>query len=177
VIAGQGTVGLEIADQCRHGGITPDAVVVPCSGGGLSAGVTLALSNLLPNTEVWTAEPDGWDDAARSMSAGERVSVDSAATAKTICDALMSPTPGELTFPILRDMANGGVAVRDEASRRAMIAAFGHFKLVVEPGGAVALAAALEGHIDCRGRTVVCICSGGNADPALYADILRDRGA
>jgi threonine dehydratase len=165
---------LEIVEQCRQMNAVPDAVIVPCGGGGLSAGVTLALSNLLPNTEIWTAEPQGWDDTARSMAAGKRLSVDGAT--QTICDALLPPSPGVLTFPILRDMANGGVAVTDAAVKKAMAAAFRHFKLVVEPGGAAALAAALDGRIDCRGRTIVCICSGGNADPALYAEILREEG-
>ena len=175
VIAGQGTVGLEIAVQCREAGVTPDAVVIPCGGGGLSAGVMLALSRLSPATETWTAEPDGWDDTARSIAAGERMSVEG--DTQTICDALLPPMPGEMTFPILRDMASGGLAVGDEAVKQAMAAAFRHFKLVVEPGGAAALAAVLDNKIDCRNKTVVCICSGGNTDPALYADILREQSA
>ena len=173
VIAGQGTVGLEIAEQCKAAGVTADAVVVPCGGGGLSSGVTLALSRLSPKTDVWTAEPDGWDDTAQSMAAGARKSVEG--TVKTICDALLPPMPGELTFPILRDMAKGGLVVGDDAVKRAMAAAFRHFKLVVEPGGAAALAAVLEGKIDCQGKTVVCVCSGGNTDPAVYAEILRGQ--
>lgn len=173
VIAGQGTVGLEIAEQCKAAGVTPDTVVVPCGGGGLSSGVTLALSRLAPKTEVWTAEPDGWDDTARSMAAGMRKTVDGAV--KTLCDSLQSPSPGELTFPILRDLVKGGLVVDDDAVKRAMAAAFRHFKLVVEPGGAAALAAVLEGKIDCQGKTVVCVCSGGNTDPAVYAEILREQ--
>lgn len=173
VIAGQGTVGLEIAEQCKAAGVTPDTVVVPCSGGGLSSGVTMAMARLSPKIGVWTAEPDGWDDAARSMAAGMRKTVDGAV--KTLCDSLQSPSPGELTFPILRDLAKGGLVVDDEAVRRAMAAAFRHFKLVVEPGGAAALAAVLEGKIDCRGKAVVCVCSGGNTDPAIYAEILRGQ--
>ena len=175
VIAGQGTVGLEIAEQCSEAGVTPDAVVIPCGGGGLSSGVALVLSRLSPATDIWTAEPDGWDDTALSLAAGERISVDG--TVRTICDSLLSTAPGELSFPILRDMAKGGLAVGDAAVKRAMAVAFRHFKLVVEPGGAAALAAVLDGKIDCRGKTVVCICSGGNTDPALYADILREQSA
>ncbi len=175
VIAGQGTVGLEIVAQCREAAAPPDAVVIPCGGGGLSAGVALALSRLSPATDIWTAEPEGWDDTARSIAAGERMSVDG--NVQTICDALLPPAPGELTFPILRDMAKGGLAASDEAVKRAMAAAFRHFKLVVEPGGAAALAAVLDGRIDCRGKTVVCICSGGNMDPALYAEILREQAS
>ena len=172
VIAGQGTVGLEIVEQCREAAVTADAVVVPCGGGGLSAGVVLAVTALSPDTGVWTAEPEGWDDTARSLAAGERKAVDG--TVRTICDALLPPTPGELTFPILRELAAGGLAAGDEAVKRAMATAFNHFKLVVEPGGAAALAAVLDGRIDYRGRTVVCICSGGNVDPAQFADILRE---
>ena len=175
VIAGQGTVGLEIVEQCREAGITLDAVVVPCGGGGLSSGVTLALSQLSPDSEIWTAEPEGWDDTARSLVAGERKSVDG--SVKTICDSLLPNAPGELTFPILRDLASGGLAVSDTAVKHAMATAFLHYKLVVEPGGAAALAAVLDGRIDCRGRTVVCICSGGNVDPAQYAAILGEHSA
>jgi len=175
VIAGQGTVGLEIVEQCRKTGIVPDAVVIPCGGGGLSSGVTLALSQLSPDTEIWTAEPEGWDDTARSLAAGERKSVDG--SVKTICDSLLPPAPGELTFPILRDLASGGLVVGDTAVKRAMATAFLHFKLVVEPGGAAALAAVLDGRINCREKIVVCICSGGNVDPAQYAAILGEQSA
>jgi threonine dehydratase len=175
VIAGQGTVGLEIVEQCREAGVTPNAVVIPCGGGGLSSGVTLALSRLSPDTGVWTAEPDGWDDTALSIAAGAPVSVDG--TVKTICDSLLPTAPGALTFPILRDLAKGGLAVTDAAVKWAMAVAFGHFKLVVEPGGAAALAAVLDGKLDCRGKAVVCICSGGSTDPALYAEILREQSA
>ncbi len=175
VIAGQGTVGLEIVEQCREAGGAADAIIIPCGGGGLSSGVALALSRLSPDTDIWTAEPDGWDDTALSMAAGTRKSVDGKTA--TICDSLLPTAPGELTFPILRDLAKGGLAVSDEAVKRAMAAAFRHFKLVVEPGGAAALAAVLDGKIDCRDKIVVCICSGGNTDPALYADILREQSA
>ncbi len=152
-----------------------DALVVPCGGGGLSSGVATAMARLSPETEIWTAEPEGWDDTARSLAAGERVSVQSPPV--TICDALLTPTPGELTFPILHSRAARGAAVSDEAVKRAMAAAFRHFKLVVEPGGATALAAVLEGRVDCGGRTVVCICSGGNADATLYAEMLQQYGS
>lgn len=172
VIAGQGTVGMEIAEQCREAGTAaPDAVVVPCGGGGLASGVSLSLARLAPSTAVWTAEPQGWDDTAQSLAAGKRIGVDG--KTRTIVDALLPPMPGELTFPILKDLAAGGLVVGDDGVRRAMATAFRHFKLVVEPGGAAALACVLEGKLDCRGKTVVCVCSGGNADPALYAEILQ----
>ncbi len=175
VIAGQGTIGLEILAQCGEAGVAPDAVVIPCGGGGLSSGITLALSRLSPDTDIWTAEPEGWDDTARSLAAGEPLSADG--KTKTICDSLLPTSPGKLTFPILRDLAKGGLVVNDTAVKRAMATAFRQFKLVVEPGGAAALAAVLEGRIDCRGKAVVCICSGGNTDPALYAEILREQSA
>lgn len=175
VMAGQGTIGLEIAEQCREAGFAADIVVVPCGGGGLASGVTLAMAHKSPATGIWTAEPEGWDDTARSLKAGERLPV--VGQTETICDALLPPAPGELTFPILRDLAAGGLAVGDEAVKKAMATAFRHYKLVVEPGGAAALAAVLDGRIDCRGKAVICVCSGGNADPMLFAEILREQSA
>lgn len=175
VMAGQGTIGIEIAEQSREAGLSSDMVLVPCGGGGLSSGVTLAIAHQSQATKVWVTEPEGWDDTARSIKAGERLTVDG--KTKTICDALLPPTPGELTFPIIRDLSAGGLAVGDEAVKKAMATAFRHFKLVVEPGGATSLAAVLDRQIDCRGKTVVCVCSGGNADPALYAQILREQSA
>jgi threonine dehydratase len=173
IIAGQGTVGLEIAAQCREAGVSPDAVIAPCGGGGLSSGVALAISRLSPDTNIWTAEPVGWNDTALSIAAGAITSVE--VRTRTICDSLLPPAPGTMTFSILRDLAKGGLTVDDTAVKRAMAVAFRHFKLVVEPGGAAALAAVLDGKIDCRGKAVVCICSGGNTDPALYAEILREQ--
>lgn len=173
VIAGQSTAGLEIAEQTREMGMRADSVVVPCGGGGLASGVAYALALESPGTAVWTAEPEGFDDTALSLAAGRRT--EAAANTTTLCDALLPPLPGVLTFPILRDFAAGGLAVGDESVRRAMATAFLHFKLVVEPGGAVALAAVLDGRLRDCGSTVVCICSGGNVEPALYADILGNR--
>lgn len=176
VIAGQATVGLEIALQCQDLGVEPDSVIVPCSGGGLSSGIALVLRHLAPKTAVWTAEPEGYDDTARSLAAGRRVGVDT--MRPSIIDALLAPMPGEMTFEILRDTAAGGLAVDESAVERAMAAAFAHFKLVVEPGGAVALASVLTAKLDYRpGATIVCVCSGGNVDPTLFADILRRHPA
>jgi threonine dehydratase len=170
VIAGQGTVGNEIADQCAERGAMPDAVLVPCGGGGLAAGIGLALRAKCPETALHTVEPEAYDDTRRSLAAGERLAV--AGTPATLCDALMSPMPGALTFALNRIAVARGLAVSEAAVKRAMRVAFEQFKLVLEPGGAVALAAVLEGAIPVRGKTVVAVCSGGNVDPALFATIL-----
>jgi len=174
VIAGQATVGLEIVQQADSADVRPAAVIAPCSGGGLTSGIALALSDRWPDTRVFTAEPEGFDDTARSLAAGRRLEVQPGAA--SICDALLAPEPGQLTFPIL--MAHGvrGLAVSEASVKQAMVQAFRHFKLVVEPGGAAALAAALDSTAAWQGESVVCVCSGGNVDPALYGDILRDCG-
>lgn len=170
VIAGQGTVGAEIADQVALLGPPPEAVLVPCGGGGLSAGIALALEARLPTSRLYTVEPEGFDDTARSLRAGERVA--NAPGPKSICDALLVPQPGELTFAINRHRVAGGLVVSDANVGRAMAALFGHFKIVVEPGGAVALAAVLSGTFDCRGKTVVVVATGGNVDPRVFAEAL-----
>ncbi len=171
VIAGQGTVGLEIADQAAERDLAVDAVAVPCGGGGLTAGVALAMAAESPGTEIWAVEPEGFDDTALSLKAGKRVEIDINKT-RTICDALLTPVPGEITFAINRRLLAGGVAIGDDDVRDAMRAAFREFRLVVEPGGATALAAVLRGRVDCRGRVVVAVCSGGNVDPLVFAEIL-----
>ncbi|HET8727624.1 MAG TPA: threonine/serine dehydratase [Alphaproteobacteria bacterium] len=172
VMAGQGTIGLELAAQAEALGVRPDLVLVPCGGGGLIAGVSTAIAARLPGVPVYAVEPEGFDDTGRSLEAGERL--ENAAGAKSICDAILTPTPGELTFAVnLRTLA-GGLAVSDAAVRRAMAAAFETLKLVVEPGGVVALAAALDGRIDIAGKTVAVVCSGGNVDPAVFAEALGE---
>jgi threonine dehydratase len=170
VIAGQGTVGLELAEQAARRGARLDAALVCCSGGGLVAGCAIALTHFLPEIEVYTVEPVGFDDHARSLAAGERVA--NAPGGSSFCDALLTPTPGEITFPINRALLKGGLAVSDAEVAEAMRLAFRHLKVVVEPGGAVALAAALSGKLDLKGRTAGIVLSGGNIDPALYARIL-----
>ncbi len=170
VISGQGTVGLEIAEDMAAMGLHADKVIVPCGGGGLTSGTVVALAELSPETEVWAAEPEHFDDTVRSLAVGERLA--NAPEARTICDALSSPTPGEITFGINRQHLAGGVAISESDVADAMVEAFRTFKLVVEPGGAVALAAALKGHVDVAGQTVVVICSGGNVDPELFGRIL-----
>lgn len=173
VIAGQATVGVEIAEQADDAGVRPAAVVVPCGGGGLTSGIALALSDRWPDTQVFTAEPEGWDDTARSLAAGQRMEVPPGAP--SICDALLAPAPGHLTFPILAGLGVCGVTASEPSVKRAMVQAFRHFKLVVEPGGAAALAAVIDGAVRPGDAPVVCVCSGGNVDPALYAAIIEDR--
>jgi threonine dehydratase len=172
IIAGQGTVGLEIVNQARELDIAPDAVLVPCGGGGLVSGTAIAVRHGLPNCEVYAVEPDGYDDTYRSIISGVRQVAD--ITAPSICDALLSPSPGELTFSIIKELLSGGLVVSDNDARAAMRHAFSRLKLVVEPGGAVALAAALGGKIDCTGKTICVVCSGGNVDQELYAEILAE---
>lgn len=167
VIAGQGTVGLEIAEQAADLGARPDAVLVCCGGGGLTAGVALALAERMPQARVFSVEPEGFDDTRRSLESGRREHNDP--DARSICDALLAPAPGLLTLAINRRHLAGGLAVSDREAQAAMSCAFADFKLVAEPGGAVALAAALSGKIEVAGRTTVVVCSGGNVDPGLFA--------
>ena len=170
IIAGQGTVGLEIVQQARALGVELDRVLSPVGGGGLIAGVSTAVKALSPGTEVWGAEPAGFDETRRSLASGRRETVDP--DARSICDALLTPIPGELTWPINRQNLSGVVAVTDAEVAQAMRYAFSTLKLVVEPGGCVALAAALAGKVDLKGKTAAVVCSGGNVDPALYARVL-----
>ena len=170
IIAGQGTVGLEIAAQAREMDAKLDAVIVPCGGGGLISGCALALFEECPKAKLFAAEPEGFDDTARSLAAGERLCNDPGG--KTFCDALVLPTPGVLTFSINRRLLAGGFSLGDAETAGAMKAAFQYLKLVVEPGGAVALAAALTVAYDCRGKTVSVVCSGGNVDPGVFAAAL-----
>lgn len=166
VIAGQGTVGLEIAEQCAEQGLTPDLALCPAGGGGLISGLSLALKDAWPDIAVHPSEPEGFDDWRRSLAGGERVAVDPAA--RSICDAILTPTPGEITFDIGRRTLSEGVAVTDDEALRAMLDAFLELKIVAEPGGAVALAAVLSGRVDLAGRTAVAVVSGGNVDPAVF---------
>ena len=173
IIAGQGTVGMEIATQAAAVGARLDGVLVPVGGGGLIAGTVLALHETDPRLPVYAVEPEGFDDTARSLAAGERLSV-ADASAPSLCDALLAPTPGALTFEINRRHLAGGFFVSDAEVGNAVRAAFDHLKLVIEPGGAVALAAVLAGRIETAGKTLAVVASGGNVDAALYARILRD---
>jgi len=170
VIAGQGTVGLEIAEQAQEAGVEKAEVLVCCGGGGLTSGVALALEAKAPGFKVRTAEPEHFDDVARSLASGkiER----NAALSGSICDAIITPQPGNITFPILKRLCGAGIAVTEEEALRAMVLAFQRLKIVVEPGGAVALAAALFHGDALETETVIAVASGGNVDPAIMADAL-----
>ncbi|WP_296019271.1 threonine/serine dehydratase [uncultured Agrobacterium sp.] len=170
VIAGQGTVGLEIAEQAQEAGIEKAEVLVCCGGGGLTSGIALALEAKAPGFKVRTAEPEHFDDVARSLASGkiER----NAALSGSICDAIITPQPGNITFPILKRLCGAGIAVTEEEALRAMVLAFQRLKIVVEPGGAVALAAALFHGDELETDTVIAIASGGNVDAAIMADAL-----
>lgn len=164
VMAGQGTCGLEIAEQAQALSVTQADVLVCCGGGGLSSGIAVALASVAPGLRVRPVEPDKADDTCRSLIAGRRVA--NHGVPDSICDAIVTPMPGELTFPILQSLAGPGISVSDEAVLRAMREAMMRLKLVVEPGGAVALAAALEaGNV--TGDAVICVLSGGNVDESL----------
>jgi threonine dehydratase len=166
IIAGQGTAGREIAEDMAAAGLSPDIVIVTASGGGLAAGIALAIKARYPQARLLTAEPRDFDDYARSFRSGKRET--NALMSGTICDALMSPSPGEITFAINRTLIGEGVTASDEEVGRAVAFAFHELKLVVEPGGAVALAALLAGKVDVQGKTAVAVLSGGNIDADLF---------
>jgi threonine dehydratase len=170
VIAGQGTAGLELVRQARAMGLALDAVLAPCSGGGLIAGVALAVKSLSPGTSVYSAEPVTVDDMRRSLEAGEIRANDPAA--RSICDCLLAPQPGDIPFAVARKLLSGGLTVSDDQARRAMALAFADYKLVLEPGGAVALAAALAMKESWRGKTIAVIASGGNVDREIFTEAL-----
>lgn len=174
VIAGQGSCGLEIAAQAAAEGIEAADVLVPCGGGGLSAGIALALAARAPGLRVRTVEPEGFDDTARSLAAGRRAS--NAALAGSVCDAILTPSPGEVTFPILQRHCGPGLAVSDAEALRAVALAFRHLRIVLEPGGAVALAAALFRGDRLAGGPVIAVASGGNVDRAVLARALEAEG-
>lgn len=170
VIAGQGTVGREIAEDLAGLGLSPDVVIVPASGGGLLAGVSTAVKARFPETQMIVAEPKGFDDHARSLRAGHREAHE--AKGRTICDALMAAIPGEITFAINSRLLSAAVEASDEEVGRAVGFAFRELKLVVEPGGSVGLAALLAGRLDVADKTVVIVLSGGNVDADLYARLI-----
>ena len=170
IMAGQGTAGLEITQQTDA---PLDLLLTPCGGGGLIAGVGTAVKAYYPSVEIYAVEPLEFDDTARSLALGERV--ENSPHARSICDALLSPTPGELTFAVNRQLLAGALSVSDADARQAMAFAFEHLKLVVEPGGAVALAALLAGKVRLEGRTAALVLSGGNVDPLDFARYLQQQ--
>ena len=170
VIAGQGTVGLEIAEQAAEEGIDKAEVLVPCGGGGLTSGISLALAAKASGFKVRTCEPENFDDVARSLASGtiER----NASLSGSLCDAIITPQPGGITFPIMSGLCGEGIVVTEEEALRAMVLAFMRLKIVVEPGGAVALAAALFHGAALNTEAVIAVASGGNVDPEIMSDAL-----
>jgi len=166
VIAGQGTAGREIVEDLDALGLKPDVVVVGASGGGLIAGIALAIKARIPEAKLYSAEPAGFDDTARSFKSGKREV--NARMSGTICDALMTNTPGAITFEINRRLVGEGVTASDGEVGQAVAFAFRELKLVVEPGGAIGLAALLAGKLDVKGKIVVAVLSGGNVDAELF---------
>lgn len=165
VIAGQGTCGLEIAEQAAEEGVTEADVLVCCGGGGLTAGIALALEARAPGLRPRPAEPAGFDDTARSLRSGQRET--NATEAGGLCDAILTPSPGEITFPINARLCGPGIVVTDDEVLQAMALAARHLKVIAEPGGAAALAAALFHGTEIEGDAVICTISGGNLDPEM----------
>lgn len=173
VIAGQGTTGLELAEQAAEEGIDVADVLVPTGGGGFASGIALALEVRAPGLRTRTCEPVGFDDVARSLKSG---SIElNPRQSGSICDAIVTPQPGNLTFPILSRLCGAGIAVTDDDALKAMVLAFNRLKVVVEPGGAVALAAALF-HGETLGDTVIAVVSGGNVDPDIFRMAMERHG-
>ncbi|QEL22510.1 threonine/serine dehydratase [Bosea sp. F3-2] len=167
IMAGQGTVALEIAEQARERGVELDMLAVSCSGGGLAAGCAVAVQGASPQTRVYCVEPEGFDDTARSLASGRREG--NKAEAKSLCDALQVAMPGELTFPVNQALLAGALVVTDAEVKQAMRVAYDLLKLVVEPGGVAPLAAALAGKLDVAGNAVALVLSGGNVDHDKFA--------
>lgn len=170
VIAGQGTLALELAEDAADAGLRLDTLLVNTGGGGLIAGCALALEGASPATQIYSVEPADWDDTARSLATGSRVA--NAPGGSTLCDSLLSRMPGEITFALNRSRVAGGLSVTDAEVLAAIRFAFNHLKLVVEPGGAVCLAALLAGKTDTRGKVVGAVISGGNVDPVVFGRAL-----
>ncbi|MGI9481902.1 MAG: threonine ammonia-lyase [Hyphomicrobiales bacterium] len=170
IIAGQGTAGFELAQDIAARGIKPESLLASASGGGLLAGISLAFSALLPETKLYSMEPEGFDDHKRSFASGVREKNE--LRGGSICDSLLSERPGELTFAITQKRVTGGLSVSEDEVRAAVRYAFETLKLVVEPGGAVALAAVLARKIECADRTTAIVLSGGNVDGGLFAEIV-----
>ena len=177
VICGQGTIGIEIADQMAEQDISPAALYCCAGGGGLIAGLSLALHESHPALSIYAAEPEGFDDIARSLEAGTICHNDP--SSRSICDAIVTPAPGNITFPIMQRHLAGGVSVSDDDCLRAMQSCWRHLKLVVEPGGAVAVASvlALKGNAAFTGKDIIAVASGGNVDDAMFERALQLKGA
>jgi threonine dehydratase len=175
VIAGQGTCGLEIAEQAARDGVTDADVLVCCGGGGLTSGIALALEAEAPGLRVRPVEPEGFDDVRRSLASGRVERNDRMSGG--LCDAILTPQPGEMTFPIMSRLCGPGIVVTEQEALRAMALAFRHLHVVAEPGGAVALAAALFHSEQLDGDAVICTISGGNVDPDVFSRALSALNA
>lgn len=173
IMAGQGTSALEAAEDLKALGLTPDQALVCCGGGGLASGSFTVYGDMFPGMQGYAVEPEEFDDVKRSLETGEIQSVDFGA--RSICDALLTPSPGHLTFPVLQKNDVKGLTISDDEARAAVGFAARFLKLVAEPGGAAALAAVLAGKIETAGKTTVCIISGGNINPALLRECLSDN--
>ncbi len=171
VLAGAGTAALELFQQAQNMNTSLDAVLVPCGGGGLTAATAIVMRALSPKTQVFAVEPELFDDTRRSLVAGKRVA--NPKGQQTICDAIMTPTPNSLTFPINCKLLAGALVVSDDEVRAAMLFAYDQFKIVVEPGAAVGIAAVLSGKLDTKGKTIATFVTGGNIDPDRFCKALK----
>lgn len=169
--AGAATAALEIIEQCREMDVEADAILVPCGGGGLTSMTAFVADALSPGTQVYAVEPENFDDTRRSLEAGERVG--NKTGARTICDAIMTPIPNPMTFEINKRLLAGGLVVSDDDVMQAMRFIYDHFRLVVEPGGAVGVAAVLSGAISIRDKSIVAVATGGNIAIDRFAELVR----
>ena len=172
IMAGQGTSALEVVEELQALDVTPDQALVCCGGGGLASGSFTVYKHFFPAMEAFAVEPEEFDDVKRSLESGAIESVDFGA--RSICDALLTPSPGSLTFPVLQDAGAKGITISDDDARRAVAFASNTLKVSAEPGGAAALAALLAGKADTKDRVTVCIISGGNIDPNMMQQCLRE---
>ncbi len=170
IISGQGTVGLEVAQQADYMNISIDDLLCPAGGGGLMSGICIAIKSRSPLTRLWFAEPEHYDDMQQSLAAGHAVAITPGEP--TLCDAIATPRPGDITFEIIKNTASGGFVVCDREIVDAMAVLFDRMKLVAEPGGSAALAALMQQRERFSGKTVVVVVSGGNVDRGVFGDAL-----
>ena len=173
IIAGQGTLGREAALQCKELNVVPDQIICPCGGGGLIAGLSTAVKAKFKNTEIYSVEPEHFDDTKKSLL--ENKIIENSMINTSICDALLANKPGDITFPINKKNLTSGISVTDEEALIAMHSAYKHFKIVLEPGGAVALAAAISNKININNKNVLVIASGGNVDKNVFESCLKTQ--
>ena len=173
VINGQGTAGYECNTQLNEKNIIPDIVLCCCGGGGLIAGVSTAIIEKFKNAKIYSVEPENFDDTKKSLKANKIIS--NSMTHKSICDALLADKPGNITFKVNLKNLTSGISVSDKEALSAMNAAFKHFKIILEPGGAVALAAAIFNKVDIKNKNVLVIASGGNVDKNVFKNCLETK--